>query len=1003
MPTARDVNFADAAVEEGLVTSEQAEQCLAEMKHAESIGAIVTLDAVMVKKGLLTRKEADEVLEGLARKRVPRRIAGYEILQTVGRGGMHTVFKARQISMDRMVALKVLSPKLSSQKQYVERLFKEARAVAMLSHENIIQGYDVGEASGYYYFASEFVDGESVAARMAREGKIREAGALAIVEQIALALSYIHITVNMIHGDIKPGNIILTQKGVAKLADLGLARIIGDAGVTEAGTPHYISPEQARGTVDMDIRSDIYSLGATLFHMVTGVPPYAGNTANSIIAKHLTSPIPSPQILTPELSPGTCTLITTMLAKDRNERYQTPDELLQDIRKVRSGLTLPVAPRRKAGAAAPYQYTPPPATFTGAPYRRQKQSRPAWLVPAVVTAAVVVLAVAAMLMMQRGKRRQPDQPVEAGGPGTTVEKGDDREALAGKAFPELGKFAESNPSDPLRVIAACQEFAARWAGTSYAKKAVEMAAAIRDREETEAEATFRKLKAEADKLAADEYYSKAIAVYKQYPQRLISEKYRKAVADEAVALKKKARERTDDVFKKAGELAKKNQLEEAAETLDAARKFGFEDVTKLVDDQQAEYRKTVVEAKQNDAERARGEFTSFLKTVARHERNGSFTLALQECDRFLGKYPALEQTHSEICDEAKLMKAEVENLRDTWKRVSDSLGKAIGETVEFRAGGILLKGNVSSATSDKVTIDINGTGITKRLQEIEPDSVLSLAGVRGTDPATTQRRLMFLVAVGEYDKADEAVDLLGDDAMIQVWKGRISTRRDMFHLDEGDVKAQSALDGLRKLALNKKPRALLVGLYRYKKTYGSTETFLGNQAEYDALRLEAEAGICRDLDITMYTEGEVVALIDLLREYVRWEKDNKCPKTKPCPNCTGKGYTLHPMQCPRCYGRGTITCSRCYGSGWVYGLFRAECSTCLGTGRLRCPTCAGRGIISRKEACLMCDGRGQDLCPICQGTGFKEPIPLHLQKALEDLKDRFSRQADALMAIARDE
>ena len=1003
MATARDVNFADSAVEEGLVTREQADRCLAEMKSAESIGAIITLDAVMVKKGLLSRKQADELLEGLSRKRMPRRIAGFELLETIGRGGMHTVFKARQISMDRTVALKVLSPKLSSQKQYVERLFKEARAVAMLSHENIIRGYDVGEASGYYYFATEFVDGEPVSARLGRMGRLREADALAITEQIALALSYIHTTVNMIHGDIKPGNIILTQKGTAKLADLGLARIIGEAGVTEAGTPHYISPEQARGTVDVDIRSDIYSLGATLFHMATGVPPYAGNTANGIIAKHLTAPIPSPQILAPELSPGTCTLITTMLAKDRNERYQTPDELLQDIRKVRSGLTLPTAPRRKAGAVpAPHQFTPPPATYTGAPYRRRSQSRPAWLVPAVVTAVTVAVAVASMLIMQQNRQRPPDSDVPVNRVKESV-KEPDRETLATQAFPDLERFAQSNPSDPLRVISACQDFAARWAGTSQAKRAQDMAAAIRDHEETEAESTFRKLKIEADKLAADESYSKAMAIYKQYPQRLISEKYRKAVADETAALKKKARERTDEIFKQAEELAASNQLDEAIRKLEAARKFGFDDVTRIVDEQQALHRSKVVETKQSDSDRAQAEFTSFLKMVARHERNHSFNLALQECDRFLAKYADLEKSHPEVFDEAQYMKSEVQNLRDTWKLITDSLTRAIGETVEFRAGGILLKGKVFSVTSEKVTVDINGARITKRLQEIEPDSVLSLAGVRDTDPDTAQRRAMFLVAIGAFDEAEKSVELMVDDAKIQVWKGRVATRRDMFHLDENDIKAESAIDGLRKLALDKKGRALLIGLHRYKEAYGVTETFIGNKAEYDALRLEAESIICKDLTITVPAQGELVALIDSLREWVRWEKENKCPKTKACPHCNGKGYTVIPEQCPRCHGRGTISCGRCYGSGWVYGLFRMQCPDCLGAGRIRCPTCAGKGITGRRIPCIMCDRTGRDVCPICQGTGYKEPIPLHLQKAADDVKDLYPRQADALMAIAKDE
>ncbi len=344
---------ADLAMTKGLVTAEQAEEAFDVMAKMEELGVPEEFGRVLVKKGFISEAQLKE-LEARVSPKQPTMIGGYEIMSRLGRGGMGAVYKARQVSMDRLVALKVLPPVLAKDKNFIERFFREARAVARLNHPNIVQGIDVGVAEKYYYFAMEFVDGETVQSILGK-GPMDEKPALAIVLQIAQALHHASRH-DMIHRDVKPDNIMVTSAGVAKLCDLGLAKsLAGDSSVTQTGlavgTPHYISPEQARGEDGVDVRADIYSLGATLYHMVAGRTPYAGSSAAVVMTKHLNDEVPNPRDERPDLSMGLVRLIEKMMAKDREDRYQVPEELIKDINLVMSGKS-PGALRLATGRSA---------------------------------------------------------------------------------------------------------------------------------------------------------------------------------------------------------------------------------------------------------------------------------------------------------------------------------------------------------------------------------------------------------------------------------------------------------------------------------------------------------------------------------------------------------------------------------------------------------------------------------------------------------------------------
>jgi len=272
----------------------------------------------------------------------PRQIPGYQLLGRLGAGAMATVYKARQISLDRVVAVKVL-PKTSSQKpEFVERFYAEGRAAAKLNHPNIVAALDVGRHGDTHYFVMEYVEGHSVYEHLVREGPYSEAEALQMAIQIAAALEHAH-QAGLIHRDVKPKNILITKAGVAKLADMGLARAVSDreAAETEAGrafgTPYYISPEQIRADMDIDHRADLYGFGATLYHMVTGKAPFEGPDVATVLRKHLREPLVPPDHVNPALSNGISEIVELCMAKSPAKRYATATDLIEDLKAVADG------------------------------------------------------------------------------------------------------------------------------------------------------------------------------------------------------------------------------------------------------------------------------------------------------------------------------------------------------------------------------------------------------------------------------------------------------------------------------------------------------------------------------------------------------------------------------------------------------------------------------------------------------------------------------------------
>jgi serine/threonine protein kinase len=330
-------------------------------------------------------------------------IGDFEVIGQLGQGGMGTVYRARQISLNRQVALKILPTRLATDPEYVARFQREARVAANLAHPNLVRVYASGSAAGCHYIAMELIEGETVADWL-RRGPMPMLDALRVILDVTHALECGWRTAHLIHRDIKPGNIFLSEEGMVKLGDLGLAKTAGSetTGLTQTGammgTPHYISPEQARGNKELDFRADIYSLGCTLYQILSGRTPYSGGDALAVMSMHLNAPPPAILKVLPHCPIPLARLVGRMLKKQRRERQSSYEELIAQIETVRAQLDPScVAPVSSVAAAATsLPNTPVAAGSAPVTTKPGKKKSPVPLY-AVIGAVVAVAAIVGWL------------------------------------------------------------------------------------------------------------------------------------------------------------------------------------------------------------------------------------------------------------------------------------------------------------------------------------------------------------------------------------------------------------------------------------------------------------------------------------------------------------------------------------------------------------------------------------------------------------------------------
>jgi len=270
-------------------------------------------------------------------------IGNARIIKELGRGGMAVVYRAQHCTLDIAVAVKVLSCAVDEvDPEYSERFLREARYAAQIKHDNVVAVMDAGRDAGHncYYIVLEYISGGTVADILRDGNRIDEENSIKIALAVASALE-VTAKHKIVHRDIKPANMMITEDGIIKVSDLGIAKRIEKSDDqhltlpnTIIGSPVYMSPEQISDFHRVDSRSDLYSLGVSLFHMLTGQPPFLGPSHIATLTKVINDPVPDPRSLNPELSAEVARVCMTMMAKDPEQRYQTPTEALVALRRL---------------------------------------------------------------------------------------------------------------------------------------------------------------------------------------------------------------------------------------------------------------------------------------------------------------------------------------------------------------------------------------------------------------------------------------------------------------------------------------------------------------------------------------------------------------------------------------------------------------------------------------------------------------------------------------------
>jgi serine/threonine-protein kinase len=342
----------------GLLSQEQLEEALKTQKTITGTGVKIDLEEVLVRKGFLSSQQVASLNAALGKGRTDL-IPGFEIVSKIGQGGMGAVYKARQLSMDRLVALKVLLPSFAQEKNAVERFLREAKVIAKLSHPNLISGIDAGYHNGIYYCVMEYVEGQTLGRLLEGSQGLPWKDVFSIARQVASALGHAEQH-RIVHRDVKPDNIMIDRSGAAKLMDLGIAKLAA-GGKTPAtltntgllmGTPAYMSPEQAQ-SVDLDIRSDLYSLGLTMFEALCGRRAYDAPTPFALLTKRLQEKPRYDWLVCPD---PVVAVVRKLTVRDRDSRYRSPAELIEDLDAVLAGgapVHASIVPRAAPAAAPP--------------------------------------------------------------------------------------------------------------------------------------------------------------------------------------------------------------------------------------------------------------------------------------------------------------------------------------------------------------------------------------------------------------------------------------------------------------------------------------------------------------------------------------------------------------------------------------------------------------------------------------------------------------------------
>jgi serine/threonine protein kinase len=650
------------------------------------------------RKAAAAKAEREDIEDDPSTKLAGQTLGGYKIAEKIGSGGMGTVYRAEQLSMGRNVALKVLYQKYYTDETFVKRFIREARSAGGLNHANIVRVYDVGHEKGFYFMSQEFVQGRSVHQMLVKEGRLEPELALDVVIQTARALEHAQKR-SIIHRDVKPENIIVDEEGHIKLADLGLAKKIGitqDAAVTLEGqimgTPQYMSPEQVIDSSTVDHRSDIYSLGASFYFMVTGRKPFEGKSAMEAMVAVIHDDITFTREQLTFVPKQIVKVIDKMTAKNPDRRYQTATELLKELEHVRNrplthhAPAAPPRPRAVRAAAARREREPSSAL-------EKKASNYMWLAAVAAGLLIVVgLWVAlrspeedkSIVVKDEGKEEEkfvPAPPPPAPPHDETLVKKPEVESEAKKEFEAVRKLIGEHPDDYAEYLTRLKTVFEGYPDSKYASNAQ----TLYDEIVKKLNRAFDQAKAQSERFTRLSNYNSAIALWKEFEQKHAGTDVAETAASHASQLSIQQRSRFRRDMKLAESLLEKGDTDHAITEFERVLKYGTEEMKKEANAEIAAIERdirTVAKAKKRQEQLE--VLDKFYRRTVEHMMAGQYGRTVEEIDT-----AAVDPQFALIKEYIDLERTDVVHLID----LETALEKAFREmAVSSMATAVKLKG-----------------------------------------------------------------------------------------------------------------------------------------------------------------------------------------------------------------------------------------------------------------------------------------------------------------------
>jgi len=949
MPSPRDEEFIRFAIAGRYLTPEQGAETLAALREIAEQGATATAPEVLVRRGALQEREAALILQATASSKlstqVPRELGPFELLEPIGQGGMGTVFKARQKDPDRLVALKVLAPRLARDAAFVERFRRAARAAARLSHPSIVPTIDFGESDGFFYLAMEYVEGETLAQALRRERRLPEARALAIAAEVARALECAERS-GIVHLGLKPENILLASDGSVRVTDFALAQALGQdapsAGEPEQvlRAPAYVAPEVFRGAGEPTWRADTFSLGVILFEMLAGEPPFRGSSRIAVAAAVLTEPLPPLGELNPDVTAGTCRAIERMTAKDSADRFALPEEVTAALESPASAPAARPAPvavvmkeapaaRRAAEAIA----AAAPAVSPGRRAAQLKARRAGAVVATIFGISVNVLIFIFLFPIvfrqckEREEKRAAAQaqtpptpsvtvvaPPPLPGPRTTIAVVPPPTAVVPPPTPAPPKatntvdarildslrsavagardFARKNPGAYLGQVSRLQQVLEDFGGAKrqYVPEAGQGLLAevrqeldrLKEAAKTAAEAELRQRRARADALFKEAKFADAAHLFETFPAELRLD----ALAPEIDRLREHYPRQGLEDFKAADAQGRKliaeGRLEEARAAYLAIKHWQLPQATRRVAEAIADIDKQQAADKAQAEAAAREGYPKAAQAILERLGAREFAEGVKLADAAAAD-PKLASVRSRL----GALQTLAHTAAEVWDRVAAAL-KATRAGEEVAVGGLTAK--FVRIDGDKVYLEADSAVLVRPLADLKKQETLALA--------------------------EKGLGAGGADA---------------------DLK---------------------IGL------------FLFAEQDYAEAGRRFAAAKEKGADVTQ-------ALYLMARLAPRVCPECKGARIVPCTFCGGTGFmAAEYKECPACKGAGGTKCARCGGKGTVASAGRqVPCPNCE-KGVVPCKRCKGTGTLTIPVVCEKCKGKKEAPCGTCDGKGSLPPLDL---------------------------